>query len=44
LTRFLLGSVADKVLRGSSLPVLLCHPTPVEAEQREAAAVKQGAV
>jgi nucleotide-binding universal stress UspA family protein len=26
LSRFLLGSVADKVVRGSSLPVLVCRP------------------
>lgn len=38
LTRFLLGSVADKVLRGSSLPVLLCRPMPIVAEPREVAA------
>jgi len=31
MSRFLLGSVADKVLRGSSLPLLLCRPTGVQA-------------
>ena len=27
LRRMLLGSVTDKVIRGSSLPVLACRPT-----------------
>jgi nucleotide-binding universal stress UspA family protein len=40
LTRFLLGSVADKVLRGSTLPVLLCRPTPAEAERETAGATR----
>ena len=27
MARLLLGSVADKILRGATMPVLLCHPT-----------------
>lgn len=36
VARLFLGSVADKVLRGSTKPVLLCHPAPVEAFAHEA--------
>jgi len=28
LTRALLGSVADKVVRGATMPVLVCRPLP----------------
>jgi nucleotide-binding universal stress UspA family protein len=35
LSRLLLGSVADKVVRGSTLPVLLYRPTPSSAAGRE---------
>jgi nucleotide-binding universal stress UspA family protein len=35
LNRLLLGSVADKVLRGASAPVLLVHPQPTAGEPEQ---------
>lgn len=35
-SRLLVGSVADKVLRGSHLPVMLQHPKPVKQVERAA--------
>lgn len=44
LARLLLGSVADKVLRGATMPVLLYHPTATEpvSERVEVAAAGKG--
>jgi nucleotide-binding universal stress UspA family protein len=42
LARLLLGSVADKVLRGATMPVLLCHPTAADLAHGEHEVVSNG--